>query len=409
MTRPHAPALLLTLMALWAWPATAGEAEKPEAPATQKPATALDYSIDLTTIYPPLESKGSWFQPRPVAIPGHGDSGKPLVIMTIQKALGSDFFTGLGVARTSDFGLTWTPPKELPELGWRLAENNLDVGLCDFTLGWHAPTKKVIGIGHTARYTKKGFAGYGHPRDTTYSVYDPEKDSWTPWAIFEFPKTKNNKYFFNGTHGQWLTEPDGTLLVPVYFVAKGKDFLAKGTVVRCAFDGATLRYVEHGDELLHPVKRGLYEKSLTFYKGRYYMTMRNDKKGFLAVSDDGLHFGPIKAWTFDDGSDLGSYNTQQKWVTHSDALYLVYTRRGANNDHIIRHRAPLFIARVDTEQLCVLRETERIAAPEAGRALGNFDATTINAHETWITVAGGAAYCARLRWSKPNQLAGRVN
>ena len=65
------------------------------------------------------------------------------------------------------------------------------------------------------------------------------------------------------------------------------------------------------------------------------MTMRNDKKGFVAVSDDGLHFGPIKPWTFDDGSELGSYNTQQKWVTHSDGLFLVYTRRGVDNDEII--------------------------------------------------------------------------
>ena len=45
-------------------------------------------------------------------------------------------------------------------------------------------------------------------------------------------------------------------------------------------------------------------------------------------------------WTFDDGSELGNYNTQQHWVTHSDGLFLVYTRRGADNDDIARHRAP---------------------------------------------------------------------
>ncbi|MCP4643107.1 MAG: exo-alpha-sialidase, partial [bacterium] len=202
---------------------------------------------------------------------------------------------------------------------------------------------------------------------------------------------------------------DGTILVPVYFIPKGKPFLSPGAVFRCAFDGTSLRILEKGGELHHPVPRGLYEKSLTFYDGRYYMTMRNDKEGFVAVSDDGLRFGPIKAWTFDDGSDLGSYNTQQKWVTHSDGLFLVYTRRGADNDHIVRHRAPLFIAQVDTERLCVLRATERVAVPERGRALGNFDATTINDKETWITVAGGPTYCARITWSTPNRLAGRVN
>ncbi|MBN2290803.1 MAG: hypothetical protein JXM70_00165 [Pirellulales bacterium] len=124
----------------------------------------------------------------------------------------------------------------------------------------------------------------------------------------------------------------------------------------------------------------------------------------MSTSDDGLNFGPIKAWTFDDGKDLGSYNTQQKWVTHSDGLFLVYTRRGAGNDHIFRHRAPLFIARVDPEKLHVIRSTERVAVGLKGKAsLGNFDATTIDENETWITVAGGNAYCTRVIWSKPNK------
>jgi hypothetical protein len=47
--------------------------------------------------------------------------------------------------------------------------------------------------------------------------------------------------------------------------------------------------------------------------------------------------------------------------------------------------------------------------PEDGKSLGNFDATTINEKETWITVAGGPALLARIRWSSPNGLAGRVN
>jgi hypothetical protein len=153
------------------------------------------------------------------------------------------------------------------------------------------------------------------------------------------------------------------------------------------------------------------EKSITRFRGRYYLTIRNDETGYVAVSEDGMNFGPIKPWTFDDGQGLGSYNTHQKWVTHSDGLFLVYTRRGANNDHIPRHRAPLFIARVDPEKLCVIRDTERIAVPERGVDIGNFDATIINREETWITVAStvksGPAQLARIRWSKPNELAPR--
>jgi hypothetical protein len=139
------------------------------------------------------------------------------------------------------------------------------------------------------------------------------------------------------------------------------------------------------------------------------MTIRNDLRGYVTVSEDGLNFAPLRAWTFDDGSDLGSYNTQQKWVTHGDGLFLVYTRRGANNDHIPRNRAPLFIAEVDPEKLQVIRRTERIAVPERGADIGNFDATTVNEKETWITTAGGPAFLTRIQWSKPNPLAGRVN
>ena len=41
-----------------------------------------------------------------------------------------------------------------------------------------------------------------------------------------------------------------------------------------------------------------------------------------------------REWRFDDGSPLGSYNTQQHWVTVGGGLFLVYTRKGADNDHI---------------------------------------------------------------------------
>ena len=89
------------------------------------------------------------------------------------------------------------------------------------------------------------------------------------------------------------------------------------------------------------------------------------------MSDDGLQFAEPKPWLFDDGSDLGSYNTQQHWLAHSDGLFLIYTRRGANNDHILRHRAPLFMAQVDPQTQQVIRRTEKVVVPNAAE-LGNF-------------------------------------
>src|SRR5690606_1011569 len=117
-----------------------------------------------------------------------------------------------------------------------------------------------------------------------------------------------------------------------------------------------------------------------------FLTLRNDEKGYVAVSDDGLNYSTPKPWCWDDGSDLGNYNTQQHWVTHPQALYLVYTRRGANNDHVFRHRAPLFIAQVNPHTQQVIRSTERVLVPERGARLGNFGVTKVTDHETWVTV-----------------------
>ena len=129
-----------------------------------------------------------------------------------------------------------------------------------------------------------------------------------------------------------------------------------------------------------------------------------------------MHYSEATRWTFDDGTDLGNYNTQQHWVTHSDGLFLVYTRKGADNDHVFRHRAPLFIAQVDPDKLHVIRSTERILVTERGARLGNFGITDVSANETWVTVtewmqpvgvekhgSDNTIWIAKIRWGKPNR------
>ena len=145
--------------------------------------------------------------------------------------------------------------------------------------------------------------------------------------------------------------------------------------------------------------------------------MRNDVHGYVATSADGLKYDAPRKWTWDDGSDLGNYNTQQHWVTHSDALFLVYTRKGAKNDHVFRHRAPLFIAQVDPEKLHVIRSTERELMPNRGARLGNFAVTDVSPNETWVSDAewmqpkgveklgaDGSVWVSKIIWSKPNKL-----
>ena len=48
------------------------------------------------------------------------------------------------------------------------------------------------------------------------------------------------------------------------------------------------------------VVRGLCEPSIIAFRDRFYLTIRNDIKGYVTASNDGLHYQPIKAWTFDD-------------------------------------------------------------------------------------------------------------
>jgi hypothetical protein len=161
----------------------------------------------------------------------------------------------------------------------------------------------------------------------------------------------------------------------------------------------------------------LGEPSLTVFDGMYYLTMRNDKAAYVATSKDGLHFSDPRPWRWEDGKELGSYNTQAHWVTHRSELFLAYTRRGANNNHVVRHRAPLFLARIDPKRLGVLRETELELVPNKGAQLGNFGVADITDRETWVTTregmgrssatqygANGRVYAARLLWESQARL-----
>jgi len=158
-------------------------------------------------------------------------------------------------------------------------------------------------------------------------------------------------------------------------------------VVRCSFDGSELKYLEHAEPVSVPALYGLDEPALAELDGRYYVSWRNVEKGYVGSSPDGLNFRDATPWRFDDGAEIGSYNTQQRWLKLGGKLHLVYTRRGGNNDHIFRHRAPLFVAEFDPERRCLIRSTEQIAIPERGARLGNFDCVEVSENEAWVVAA----------------------
>jgi len=355
------------------------------------PPSDVPFSIEQTVAQRGFDGKMCWVHARAGVIPSSGKKA-PEVVMTLQKLQlsGSDVFFALNEMRSKDHGKSWTSPiehKSFSRVPFQFdGLKDLEITVCDFTPKWHAPTGKLLGTGHTVVY-ENNKVRHVRPRSTAYAVYDPQGKQWSKWKMLKLPDVAK---FGNAGAGsvQRFDLANGEILLPIYFKEIGKRQYST-TVLRCTFDGQTLRYQEHGSELTAPVKRGLYEPSLTEFGGRYFLTMRNDDHGYVSVSecDDSLKFSkPIK-WTFDDGTLLGNYNTQQHWVRHPQhGLWLVYTRKGAGNDHVFRHRAPLFIAKVDTEKLHILRSTERIVVPEKGARLGNFGVTQFSENETWVTV-----------------------
>lgn len=383
------------------------------------------YEIERSTATRGFDGKMCWVHARAGTIPRPGKD--PLVVMTTQKLQlsGSDIFYAIHSLHTADLGSSWSRPVEqasFARVPFSFREKkDLEMTVCDFWPKWHSASGTLLGTGHTVVYENNRVMKL-RPRATPYATYDPVTHRWSAWKALELP---DEAKFENAGAGcvQRVDLENGNILLPVYFKAIGDPHYAV-TVLRCRFDGTTMTYLEHGSELSVPIKRGLYEPSLARFGDRFFLTMRNDDHGYIAVSDDGLTFSEPRQWKFDDGADLGNYNTQQHWVSHSDALFLVYTRRGAENDHVFRHRAPLFIARVDPDKLTVVRESEQVLVPEKGARLGNFGVTEVSPNETWVTatewmqapgpnyhdpaplIARGAdnrIWVARLKWKKPNE------
>ena len=380
-------------------------------PAAPAPFTPVAYQVQLDVISEGYERDTCWFHPRAGASPG----ATPVVVLTMQKLnlQRSDVFYPLASQFTADLGKTWTPLVEHTQtLGRHSLGGGREEAICDFTPKWHAATRTLLGTGHTVVYDHDRLVAE-RPRDTVWSAYNPATGTWSPAAKLVMPPEP--KFSCSGAGStQRVDLENGDLLLPIY----SKEITNKlyfTTVVRCRFDGKNLRYVEHGSEHTLPADRGLSEPSLARFQGRFFLTMRNDRGAYVATSTDGLHFDAPRPWRFDDGTDLGSYNTQAHWVTHRDGLFLTYTRRGADNDNVARHRAPLFIAQVDPAKLVVVRATERVLVPNKGAQLGNYAIVDVNDRETWVTTsegmspgqpakygANGRVYAARLIWAQPN-------
>lgn len=330
-----------------------------------------------------------WWQARTAFVP----EPQPLLITTMSETgrTGTHNFHDIYQSISRDDGRTWSQPAAIPSLKRTLQADGYEVAPGDLWPTWHAKSGKVLVTGKTFNF-ESGKKENRLREKVSYAVMDPAYGKWGPMRFLSLPEKDHSAkpiVAVNAGCTQRVDLPNGDILLPVRYWRDAKKHNYTSIVARCSFDGESLIYKEHGTEHTLPTGRGLYEPSLAQFQGKYYLTMRADHSAFVTRGEDGLNFEPIREWTFDDGKPLGSYNTQQHWVTIGNGLFLVYTRRGANNDHIMRHRAPLFIGQVNPKTLQIIRSTERVLIPENHATLGNSGVCRVSDTESWITCGEG--------------------
>jgi len=347
---------------------------------------AQSLTVDLSTIAEG-DAEWDWTQARTAFV------APELCLTTMSRTAktGSHGYHDIYLSVSRDKGKTWSRPEIIPSLKRAKQADGYEVVGGDLCPAFHEKTGKILITGKTFNFeggTKENILR----EQVSYAVLDPETGQCGPLRTVKMPERDHSGQPIiapNAGCHQRVDLPNGEILLPIRYQQSETKRIYVTIVARCRFDGKTLSYVEHGTEHSVPTKRGLYEPSVTQFGGEYFLTMRADDGAWVSRSTDGVNYSEQKPWTFDDGTLLGSYNTQQHWATVGGKLYLVYTRRGARNDHIMRHRAPLFIAEVDPEKLHVIKSTEQILVPENHATLGNSGVCRISDNEAWITVAEG--------------------
>ena|GEM_PF-195393 len=351
-----------------------------------------------------------WWQARTAFVPVSGE--KPLWVTTMSETgrEGTHNFHDIYQVISRDGGKTWTEPAIIPSLKRARHADGFDVAPGDLWPTWHANSGKVIATGKTFNF-EGGKREIRVREKVSYAVMDPTGGEWKSMKFLAMPdKDHSGKTISaaNAGNTQRVDLPDGDILLPVRYQRHPESYNYTSVVVRCGFDGETLTYKKHGSELNIPQDRGLYEPSLTEFGGRFFLTLRADHSAFVTSGTDGIHFDPIQEWKFDDGEPLGNYNTQQHWVTVGGGLFLIYTRKGADNDHVFRHRAPLFIGQVNPKTLRVMRATERVVLPENHATLGNSGVCRISDKESWITCGEGLLRIGKRKGEKNQVLFVRI-
>jgi len=373
-------------------------------------------SIEKVTLRRGRDGSGpTWFHPRACMIPG-----EPLTaFMTLQTIAGSDYFGPVQWMTSPDLGKTWTDPQPVPAFGRVKQDSGWDEGVCDVVPQYHPQSKSVLAVGHTVFYRGPKFETNQPARWPVYAVWRNGQWSERRKLVWDDPR---GAYIYTNNCGQRVVLPNGDILLAfTYGDTKAKARSVSGVI--CSFDGEMLAVKQVGEEITHDKGRGLLEPSIAEFNKRFYLTIRaEDNRGYICASEDGLDWTDKQPWAWEDGEPLSLSTTQQHFLPHSDALWLVYTRKDASNVNVIRWRSPLWMAQVDPQTLRLRRDTERVVLPLVGDGvndpnkvaiMGNFHTTNATPEESWVTVGEwqpkngikGDLLLARIRWNKPNKLA----
>ena len=381
-----------------------------------EPASLITF-IEKVTLRRGRDGSGpTWFHPRACMVPGAGGA---TAFMTLQTIAGSDYFGPVHWMTSRDLGKTWSDPQPVPALGRvKQGAGPTEEGVCDVTPEWHPQTKSVLAFGHNVFYSGPKFSADQPPRWPVYAVW--RDGQWGPRRKLEWADPRG-AYIYSNNCGQRVVLPNGDIQMSFTFGATKAQPRAVAGVI-CGFDGETLTVKQVGEPITNAKGRGLLEPSVTQFQGRLFLTLRaEDNRGYVCAGTDGLKWTPKQAWAWDDGTPLDLSTTQQHWLPHSDALWLVYTRKDATNLNVPRWRAPLWMAQVDPATLRLRRATERIVLPLVGDGVkaadevaysGNFHPVNVSPEESWVTDGEiipkrgwkGDLLLARIRWAKPNRL-----
>ncbi len=313
----------------------------------------------------------AWFHPSTTLL----HDGR--VFASMQEINGSDHYGAPMYALCNGLEEEWSVPEEIPAFKCSTLEGTpFTEGVADvrpFTL----QDGRVAVFGCTSHYTAKGNAFWDKGQTAkppsgkaVYSLWSPNTGTWSGYGVLELNGITRS---YRTACTQAVLLENDRILLPIYLDSgKTCDFhgytsprFASMTAIY-RIEASQLVLEAQSDLLELPVLRGCVEPSaIRLADSTFALTLRaEDGNMYRAVSVDGLSWRDIRPWRWDDGSPIETDSTQQHWIRLGNKVFLVYTRNNGSNTHIMRFRAPLFIAEADVENASLLRASEKVVFPQ---------------------------------------------